>query len=755
MENLSLWVSMAGGPDVFGRLSFESRAHPRGFAAILTPIVFVNAALMFSVEPMFSKLVLPFLGGTPSVWNTCLVFFQAALLVGYGYAHALTRIRDPRRRTAVHVAMLALSCLALPLAIRGNGNPPPGNSGILWLLALLTTSLGAPFVVLASGAPLAQRWLADSGHPDAANPYFLYSASNLGSLLALLSYPVLVEPWMTLSSQRAAWSSAYAMLILLLALSFAIIAWTHPRGLAELPGVPVPAIRPLRRASWALYSAVPASLLVGVTTYISTDVAAVPLLWVLPLSIYLLTFAIVFSRRPVIPHSWMVRAAPHALVIVAIPVFWNVRLPGLFGVVVHLIVLLIVAMVCHGELAQRRPPAAQLTEFFVWVAVGGLIGGAFNSLIAPVIFNRIYEYPIVLALAGMLLPATPSEHQRRGTDVLLPLVLGACVLLVTLHIEPLPSRLALVVTLAFGVTAFSFRGRPARFGLALATIFAAGYVRDVLRAGGNTVLDSERSYFGVYRVSRNAESRMVTLYHGTTLHGAQSLDPAQRLIPLTYYHPNGPSGDVFRYTLAGMKARRNVGLVGLGAGSLACYGHRGELWTYYEIDPVVARIARNSHFFTFLRDCPPKVHIVLGDARLTLAKARNEQYDILVLDAFSSDAIPVHLLTREAFRSYLGLLAAQGVIAVHISNDHLDLEPVIAAVAAELGLTARIRRDLIIPESDANQGRTPAVWAILTRSPSDLGALCKLAKWEPIRRRADVGVWTDDFSNIIRVFEWQ
>jgi len=704
---------------------------------------------------MFSKMVLPLLGGTPSVWNTCLVFFQAALLVGYAYAHALTRIQSSRRRAAVHVVVLALSCLALPLSITGAGDPPAGNSGILWLLALLTVSLGPTFVVLASGAPLAQRWLADSGHPDAANPYFLYAASNLGSLVALLSYPVLVEPWMTLSAQRATWSAGYAILMTLIAICFMTIARTNPEKGVHASETSAPSITPLQRARWILYAAVPASLLVASTTYISTDVAAVPLLWVLPLSIYLLSFVIVFSRRPIVPHSWMLRAAPHALVIVAIPVFWNVRLPGLFGVAVHLIVLFIVAMVCHGELARRRPPATQLTEFFLWVAVGGLIGGAFTAIAAPVVFNRIYEYPITLALAGMLLKNGQSEERFGVIDIILPVGLGVLLLLIAIHIDPLPGLLAILTSMLFGIALFSFRGRPTRFGLALAAVFAAGYMRDALHAGDTTVLDSERSYFGAYRVALNAGSRTVTLYHGTTLHGAQSLDPARRLVPLTYYHPNGPSADVFTKTYAGMKALRNVGVVGLGAGSLACYGHPGERWTYYEIDPVVAHIAMDSAYFTFLHDCPPSIHIVLGDARLTLARAIDARYDILVLDAFSSDAIPVHLLTREAFRGYLAKLAPGGVISVHISNDHLDLEPVIAALAAESGLAVRIRRDLQIPDSDARQGRTPAIWTILARSRSDLGQIENDTMWEQPRMRDDVRVWTDDYSNIIRVFKWQ
>ena len=753
-------LSAAQKPSVFNTIlnDFE-RANVLKTArlpAILTVIVFVNAVLLFSVEPMFSKLVLPLLGGTPSVWNTCLVFFQAALLAGYGYAHMLTRIGDPKRRTAVHVAALALSCFALPLSIAGSSDPPSGSAGIPWLLLLLVRSLGAPFVMLSSGAVLAQQWLVASRHPDSANPYFLYAASNFGSLIALLAYPIVVEPHLTLSAQRWAWSAGYVALAALVTVSFAVVAWMNP-SITAGNGEPEGATRitVTQRARWALYAAVPSSLLVGVTTFISTDVAAVPLLWVLPLSVYLLSFVIVFSRRPALRHSWMVRAAPHALVIVAIPVFWNVRLPGLFGVIVHLVVLFIVAMVCHGELARMRPPATQLTDFFVWIAVGGLIGGAFNALVAPILFDRVYEYPIILAIAAMLLPSRDSGTRLRGSDLIVASALAACLLLVTIHIGPLPNLLAVIVTLVFGVLLFSFRGRPVRFGLALGSVFAAGYFAEAFRVGGTTTLDSERSYFGVYRVARDAASRTTTMYHGTTLHGAQSLDPSRRLTPLTYYHPRGPAGDLFLKSFAGTKAQRNVAVVGLGAGSLACYGRPAERWTYYEIDAVVANIALDSTFFTFLHDCPPSIHIVLGDARLTLSRSHDAPYDVLVLDAFSSDAIPVHLLTREAFDNYFAHLAPDGVIAVHISNNYLDLEPVVASLANELGAFARIRRDLQIPEADAKEGRTPSIWMILARSPSDFGELKKDPKWEPLRRRADVGVWTDDYSNIIRVFKWQ
>jgi hypothetical protein len=568
------------------------------------------------------------------------------------------------------------------------------------------------------------------------------------------SYPLLIEPWLTLSAQRVAWSAAYVALAVAIAGTFITIAWRSPRARIDAAPSEPRSITSRRRAAWVLYSAVPAGLLVAVTTYITTDLAAVPLLWILPLMLYLLSFIIVFSRRPLIRHPWMTRAGPQVLVVIAIPLFWGLRLPGVIGIAAHLVVLFVIAMICHGELARQRPPPLQLTEFFVWVAVGGLVGGTFTALLAPLVFDRVYEYPILLALAGALLPS--SVRQRiNAADVLLPTGIGAAALLLTRDSPPLPSPWALVITLLLGVAIFSFRKRSFRFGIALAAIFAVGELRDALGAGGNTVLDAERSYFGVYRVARNSGAEFVTLYHGTTLHGAQSVDRAKRLVPLTYYHPRGPAGDVFLRTPPGMKAGRVVGVVGLGTGSLACYGRRDEHWTYYEIDPLVARIALDPDLFTFLRDCSPPVRVVFGDARLTLAKTRLAKYDILILDAFSSDAIPVHLLTREAFRLYFALLAPHGVLAVHISNEHLDLEPVIAAVARDLALVSMVRRDFAVPDSDVAEGRRSSVWAVLARSPADLGVLSGSREWRPLRPRGDVAVWTDDFSNIVRVFDWR
>ncbi len=747
---------MTTSADTLGvkRIEPQSSAGVTQLPVLFVVAVFVNAVLLFSVEPMFSKLLLPYLGGAPSVWNTCLVFFQAALLAGYCYAHFSTRLLGPRLHPPAHIGLLVLSSLALPLQLRMHGEPPVGALGILWILALLLVSLGPTFVMLASGALVAQRWLADSGHPQAENPYFLYAASNVGSLIALLSYPLVIEFWLPLSTQRAVWSAAYCALIVIVALC----AWAATKGgHKERPGASASAIsqyvvRPAERARWVLYAAVPSSLLVAVTTYLSTDVAAVPLLWVLPLAAYLLTFALVFATRPVLQPSWMLKAETYLLVIAAIPLLWDFRVPELPGVALQLSLLFVVAMVCHAELVRVRPPPEHVTEFFVWVSVGGLIGGIFTALVAPVLFDTVLEYPVVLTLAALLRPESNSTPRARSLDFILALLVGGAIIFLRRHAWASAPLDLMPVTICVGIVLFSFRNRPLRFALALGLLFIAGHTGAA--TGEMKQLYVQRSFFGVYRVEENAAGNERTLSHGTTIHGAQSQIAGQRLVPLTYYHPSGPAGDVFTLTAAGQLPQRRAAIVGLGTGALACYGRKGEQWTFYEIDPLVASIARDPALFTFLRDCPPSVDIVLGDARLMIAHADRRQYDILVLDAFSSDAIPLHLLTREALRQYVAVTAPGGVIAIHISNRHLDLEPVISELALDGDLVARIRRDPGAPQGSGGTGQYPSNWVVLSRADEDLGKIGTDSRWKRLRRRGDLTVWTDDFSNILRVFQW-
>ncbi|MES2523057.1 MAG: fused MFS/spermidine synthase [Gemmatimonadota bacterium] len=746
----------------------------RWFVALYTLTAFANAALLFSVEPMFAKLALPLLGGTPSVWNTALVFFQAALLLGYAYAHATSRWLRPGQQAAVHAVLLAMSCLALPIRLHAGGGPPVGAAAIGWLVLVFTVSIGLPFAVLASGAPLLQRWFASSTHERAANPYFLYAASNAGSLCALLSYPFLIEPWFSLVTQRAVWSAGYVLVMALVA----ACVWYGLRartGEAHAqPSRPEESAEPITardRARWVLYAAVPSSLLMGVTTYITTDVASVPLLWVVPLSLYLLSFIFTFATRPPVRHEHAVRAESYALIGAALLLFWTVALPGLVHVVFHFGVLFLVAMVCHGELSRRRPPARGLTEFFLWISVGGLVGGVFNALLAPVLFTEVVEYPLALAIAGFLRPLIVEADPEAASDTdstprrerLLDIVFPLAVLLV-LTASAIGADIAGADRFITGITVVvatvilhGSTSRPVRFGLALGAVFVADGLRPKA-VGYHKELHAERSFFGVYRVRDNADGSFRHLMHGTTLHGSQSRAFKSKLDPLTYYHRDGPIGDLFAYegpegalhalVPAGIAPSRRVALVGLGTGTLACYGRTGEVWTFYEIDPVVQSIASDPRFFTYMRDCPPVKRVVLGDARLTLRRAPDAAYDVMVLDAFSSDAIPVHLLTREAFAQYFRVLSPRGVLAVHISNRHLDLEPVVAAIAEESRLFARVRADTRISSRQIAAGQSGAVWVLLARDSASLGGAAASRRWLVLQPSGDV--WTDDFSNVLR-----
>lgn len=702
---------------------------------------------------MSSKLLLPRLGGAPAVWTTCLLFFQAALLVGYGYAHLSTRILGTRRQAVLHVVLVAASLLFIPISL-SDAAPPPGDAGIAWLLGLLATSIGVPFVLLASGAPLAQRWLADTSNGQ--DPYHLYAASNLGSLLALLSYPFVVEPLVTLSGQTRAWSALYAALsvtVIVIALGVRKLAREGAREDPRAEVEAVPAITVRDRARWVACAAVPSSLLMGSTSYLSTDIAAFPLVWVLPLSLYLLSFAIVFARRPLIPHSLMVLAEPQLIVLVALLIFWNLGLPVALSVLVHLALLFVVAMVCHGELSRSRPHERRLTEFYVWLAVGGLIGGAFNAVAAPLLFNEIHEYPIAIALAALLRPR--ETKRNRILDFAAPIVLGFALLGTALRGGAPPELQPMVVMLASGIVLFSFRNHPLRFALGLAALFVVATLRLSATTAERNVVENRRSFFGVYRILEDHGQGVRIIEHGTTLHGAQFLAREAEPTPLSYYSRQGPAGDVFSLTVPSALTARRVGVVGLGVGSLSCYGRKGERWTYFEIDPLVSTIARDARRFTFLRDCPPESRIVIGDARLTLRQVPDSSFDLLVVDAFSSDAIPLHLMTLEAFRDYFRVMSPDGVLAVHISNQHMDLAPVLAAIAAREGHTALVRRDLFFREEDGHTvARLPSIWVAMASSHAPLGRLVSDSLWRPARNSRGARPWTDDFSNVLSAIRW-
>jgi hypothetical protein len=728
-------------------------ANTAGLSVLFAVTAFLSSALVFIVEPMFAKMVLPLLGGTPAVWNTCVVFFQAALLAGYAYAHITTTRLNMRQQVAVHGALLVLAALTLPVALPAGWSPPVETTPVPWLVLVLTVGLGAPFLMVSATAPLLQKWFAGTDHPAAKDPYFLYSASNIGSILALLSYPLLIEPSWPLPRQASMWSAAYAVFgvltIACAALSVrraAVPQLTDSAAFVRHESGPTWSLR----AEWVARSFVPSSLLLGVTTYLSTDIAAVPLLWTVPLTLYLLSFVFAFAPAPLIPASFVARAMP--LLVTALVLFMAAGVGGPIRLLIplHLLTFFACALRLHAALAERRPDTRHLTEFYLWLALGGVLGGGFNTFVAPVVFTGIVEYPIALVAACVLQPWRTGATDRRfgAADALLPVTVGVVTGVLAYALAARVMQLSVLVGLLapVAVWCFSFSARPLRFGLALGMMLLAVAV---CQPDARGLLEADRTFFGVLRVRADAAGSHHVLMHGNTIHGEQSLDPGRRREPRTYYHRSGPIGQVIDASSAKLRDAR-IGVVGLGAGSLAAYAQAGQQWTFYEIDPAVVRIAREPTLFTYLHDCGAMCQVVLGDARLSLARSGTPTYRLLVLDAFSSDAIPVHLMTREALDLYLRRLDADGILAFHISNRHLHLQPVLAALALEKGLVARVRRDSRSAEA-SGRGQFPSEWLVMARRPDALGPLATDPRWETPPVPAGTRIWADDYSDILAV----
>jgi hypothetical protein len=695
---------------------------------------------------MFARMALPQLGGSPNVWNTCVVFFQAALLAGYAYAHVVTTRFRLGTQVVIHGVLLAAAMMTLPIAMPAGWIPPADANPVPWLLGLLGTAVGVPFVVTSASAPLLQRWFSFAGRPSSRDPYFLYAASNAGSLLSLLAYPLVVEPAWSLSEQSARWRTTFAVLSLLI-LACGLVAW-NSTGTAP-PDTPADGARATahavswnRRARWLALAAVPSSLLLSVTTYLSTDVAAMPLLWVLPLTCYLLSFVVAFAPGAVVPAD---RVTKLMLVLAASLAFFMTQggiLQIWFAVPLHLCAFLAIATALHLKLADMRPAANALTDFYVWIALGGVLGGAFNVFLAPVVFSGVAEYPVGLVAACLALAWPEKRMPLPGADAGWPVTLGAAGFVLGWLVEyaGAPAGARAVVFGLLTIAAFRFSRRPLRFALAIAALLIAGH----LTSSRDGVLMASRSFFGVLGVTQYAGSGYRALWHGTTLHGQQSLDPARRREPLTYYHPSGPIGQTVAM-LKAQRARTRVGAVGLGAGSLAAYADAHQPWTFFEIDPLVERIARNPAYFSYLSDCGAWCQVVLGDARLSLARVADASYDLLVLDAFTSDAIPIHLITRDAVQLYVSKLRPGGVLAFHISNRHLSLRPVLADVAGSLGLRAIAQRHEV---TDASNGQSSSEWVVMGRDSTVVEALARDARWARLEA-ARARVWTDDYSNIV------
>lgn len=700
--------------------------------------LFLSAGLVFFVQPMVAKMVLPHLGGSPGVWNTCVCFFQAMLLLGYVYAHVLATRFSGVAPALIHGAVVALAAMFLPLDL-GRDVPPAVDNPTLWLIGRLAVTVGPPFFAISATAPLLQRWFSRTDHPAGNDPYFLYAASNAGSLLALLAYPLIVEPQLLLWQQTRGWSLGLGLLAVGM-----IACWLgyHTRMTAE-PAASEAGPRPTTadRLRWIAYSFVPSSLLLAVTAYITTDLASAPLFWVVPLALYLVTFILVFARRARLRHSLMVRLQPLVLIpIVILPS--GLHSPWIF--LLHLACFFISAMVCHGELARSRPQVRDLTEFYLWVSLGGVLGGMFAALLAPVLFPDIWEYPLTLVAACLIRPVAKTAG-RGGwpADVGLPTLLLIGMLALVFGGD-LPGWVTFGGVLSAALVLLYCSDRRWRFALGVA---ACLLVLQIAATKGS--LASERSFFGVNRVRLIAEGAVRILQHGTTAHGVESLRPGDETTPLGYYSREGPFGRFFAAIVDRSVSR--VGVVGLGIGSLGCYARPGETWTFHEIDPAVEKLARR--WFHLLGRCGNNPRVVLGDARLTLQDVPDRTYDVLVIDAFSSDSIPLHLLTREALLLYQRKVVPDGIVLFHISNRHLDIGPVIAALARDAGAPARGALYLPSPASIEHSG---AQVVALGQSGHDLDFLTEAAGWLPTcPPPAAAALWTDERSDIISRIKWR
>jgi hypothetical protein len=745
-------------PDLFAVANRLSTRRERLVLAVYTASIFTSALLLFSVQPLFTKMVLPRLGGSPAVWSVAMVFFQSLLLGGYAYAHYLMQIRNRVIPVVVHLVLLLAALLTLPLSIANGWGEPPASGYAFWLLGLFAASLGLPFFALAANNPLLQAWFVRTGHPDGPDPYFLYASSNIGSFLALLSYPVLLEPMFSLRTQNLIWTALYGFLIVLIGACGVLLLRSPQKisadtfdGTSDAPAPPW-----TLRARWILLAAVPSGLLIAVTAHISADVAAAPLLWVLPLSLYLLTWVLVFQSRPLLPHKWMLMLQPFAIggVIVLLAIGGEQNLLLTLGG--HLLCFFAIAMACHGELARTRPAAKYLTGFYVALSFGGMVGGLFAGLIAPFTFSWVAEYPLLVALAVLCRP--PVDERWPGltrwywptlaavaTALIVPSVIGGKLFA---WLDDYRVYIASAVAIVAVLVAVPFR--LSRWKLAAGVILALVLIR--LYPADQGRVETVRSFFGVHKIVVTPHGQYHVLMHGTTIHGAEKFlrddgtPIAGRPEPISYYHRDGGIGRAIAATRARKNAPLRVAVIGLGAGTLACASEAGETWKFFEIDQSMVDTARDPKYFTYLRNCAPDLKPVIGDARLTFAREPDGIYDLIIVDAYSSDAIPIHLATEEAMAIYKDKLAPQGAVVMHVSNRHLELSSVVVGIADANDLKSWVYSE---DSGRDNEYIFSTSVVVCAREEADVGALASSELWTLTEANEDQRVWTDDYSNVL------
>lgn len=728
-----------------------ARRRPHSARYLFLATIVTGSFLLFLTQPMVARMALPRLGGAPAVWNSAMLVYQALLLGGYAYAHWVSRLQ-PRRQALFHLLIFALAAIWLPIGL-GPADPPSHVSPAIWVPWFLLTSIGPLFFIISAQAPLMQLWYALD--PSRGDPYPLYAASNLGSFAGLISYPLIVEPLLTLERQSQFWTAGYALLVLMVA----GCALTMPSKAAEAmrpETSPAPGWK--RVALWIALAAIPSGLMLSTTTHLTTDIVAMPLLWALPLGLYLLSFVIAFAERRG-PANFIAWLAPLIVLVAGGLAFVSSTQRPLLSAGLGLGLLFAVAVTLHAETYRLRPPADRLTGFYLANSVGGVLGGAFCALVAPMIFDWAYEHPLLVIAAALLLPqrryfrfleAIWSKPERAHR---LALWVPALAFLLSLvgdkRFFSILDNLAVAASILIGLLALLCLGRRILFSACLAALMMSFGGWSTLKGSVDGV--RTRSYFGIYTIGNRGDARLLT--HGTTLHGVQNRRPGLEKLPTSYYVR--PSGVGIAMDSAERLFGRSadIGVIGLGTGTLACYARPGQSWTFFEIDPVMVGIATDAERFSFLSNCAPRARIVLGDARLMLAKEPPSSYDILAVDAFSSDAVPMHLLTSEALGVYGRILRSEGLLMIHISNRFLDLEPVIAAGARNGGWKAALLRY----EPDPGERMLKAnasVWIAMTRSRETLAELTAPppAGWRPLEQRRGFSGWTDNHASILPLF---
>ena len=714
-------------------------------AVLFTTTIFTSALLLFFVQPLYTRMILPQIGGAAAVWTTAMLFFQTVLIGGYLYAHLVTRYLSVGVQIALHLGLLALALTALPLAVPESWSydaTRPVVTQTLWLYAL---GVGLPFAVLSANAPLIQSWYRQSGGPSAEDPYFLYAASNLGSLIALLAFPLVAEPLFGISTISVGWSVGFVVLgpMLLLAGLAARRADqgpARPAATASQSPVTEAPLRPATLAYWAFLAFLPSSLMLAVTSKISTDLGSFPLVWVIPLALYLLTFVLVFSTRSPLTAPRLQLVAPLAM---AVLIFFSLKPAGtLVGFGLLLLAFLVVSLLAHRQLFDARPDARHLTVYYLTMSVGGAFGGIFNSIIAPLAFDRLIELTVTVALTAFLLLHRKSQNLPREVALGFFLAILAAVPMV-LPLAGLVAnsgtvKVALTVGVLLAAMMFLMRVR-------LASVTAVVVVLALwLGVERSSMLFQDRSFFGLHQVYDKDGLR--TYWNGTTVHGAQFLDEGEaRPTPLLYYHPEGPMAQVVNGPL-GQQAG-TVGVIGLGIGALSCYARPGQDWHFYEIDQKVVDIALDPALFSFMPECGRQAQIHLGDARIVLQGQADLTYDVLVIDAYSSDAIPVHLATVEAVQLYTERLAADGVLVFHISNRFYDLAQPLAAIAQTLGLEGRMQ-ERSSATIRATVGDADSSVVVLARDAAALGEIASDPRWVALPSPR-IPAWTDDHADLL------